>query len=382
MRASRPGGGAIPGPGPRPTCQRGPRTRRTARGRRLPGRGRRASGRPPTGLDRPCASRGSCRHGRRARPAPRRAARRPMTTSPLAYFWGDDELSAARAVDRLEAALTAETGAPMERWTLRGDRNAAAGLIADLNERVATPVMFGGGTLAVVSNPGALTVKNEHRDAFLAAVGLVAPGNGLVVLEASPSGAKAPAQRKLAEAVRAAGGTVRGFPSPKRRRARRLDRGRGTRTRAHARARHGEGPRGADRWLRPGGRRRAAPADPYRVDGARQAGALPRHGADRSRRRRGPRRGGGPGLGLGLHRCRRDAPPEKALALLERLLEATPEPVLLAVLHRRVRELLELGDRLGGGRAARGRGQGDGRQQRIPRRAPPGAGEAAGRPTS
>ena len=38
-----------------------------------------------------------------------------------------------------------------------------------------------------------------------------------------------------------------------------------------------------------------------------------------------------------------------ALALLDRLLEETPEPVLLAVLHRRVRELLELGDRLAAG---------------------------------
>jgi DNA polymerase III delta subunit len=35
-----------------------------------------------------------------------------------------------------------------------------------------------------------------------------------------------------------------------------------------------------------------------------------------------------------------------ALVALDRLLDATPEPVLLAVLHRRVVELLELGDRL------------------------------------
>jgi DNA polymerase III delta subunit len=34
---------------------------------------------------------------------------------------------------------------------------------------------------------------------------------------------------------------------------------------------------------------------------------------------------------------------------LERLLDDTPEPVLLAVLHRRVRELLELGDRVAAG---------------------------------
>jgi len=35
--------------------------------------------------------------------------------------------------------------------------------------------------------------------------------------------------------------------------------------------------------------------------------------------------------------------------VLDRLLEATPEPVLLAVLHRRVRELIETGDRLAAG---------------------------------
>jgi DNA polymerase III delta subunit len=40
---------------------------------------------------------------------------------------------------------------------------------------------------------------------------------------------------------------------------------------------------------------------------------------------------------------------DRALELLERLLEATPEPVLLAVLHRRIRELLELGDRTAAG---------------------------------
>ena len=57
---------------------------------------------------------------------------------------------------------------------------------------------------------------------------------------------------------------------------------------------------------------------------------------------------------------------EQALELLDRLLEATPEPVLLAVLHRRVRELHR--DRRPAGRrraAARGR-QGDGRHQRVP----------------
>ena len=38
-----------------------------------------------------------------------------MTTVPLAFYWGDDELSAARALDRFEATLSAEAGAPLER---------------------------------------------------------------------------------------------------------------------------------------------------------------------------------------------------------------------------------------------------------------------------
>jgi DNA polymerase III delta subunit len=75
--------------------------------------------------------------------------------------------------------------------------------------------MFGGGTLAVVANPGALTVRNEDRDALLGLLSLIAPGNALVFTEAAASGAKEPGQKKLAEAVRTAGGEVRRFESPK-----------------------------------------------------------------------------------------------------------------------------------------------------------------------
>ena len=57
--------------------------------------------------------------------------------------------------------------------------------------------------------------RSEDRDAFLAAIGLVAPGNGLVILDASDSGAKAPAPKRLADAIAAAGGKVRGFKSPR-----------------------------------------------------------------------------------------------------------------------------------------------------------------------
>jgi DNA polymerase III delta subunit len=272
-----------------------------------------------------------------------------MTTVPLAFFWGDDELSAARAVDRFEAALAAEGGAPLERWILRGNRNAATGQLADLNERVATPVMFGGGTLAVVLNAGALVVKNEDRDAFLASLELIASGNALVILDASQSGAKAPVPKRLADAVASAGGTVRQFRSPK---------GGALSGWIEAEAR--------DRGLAlaPG----AAKAIAERVGGFVQEGDAERRHQTRIASMELDKlalyRGVEPIRPDDVRALVAEAVPgsvwaftdavgerrvEPALELLDRLFESTPEPVLLAVLHRRVRELLETRDRLDAG---------------------------------
>ena len=270
-------------------------------------------------------------------------------TVPLAYYFGDDDLAAARAVDRFEAALAADSGARMDRWIVRGDRNQAAGILAGLTERVATAVMFGGGTLAIVTNAGALTVKNEHRDAFLAALTSVATGNALVVLEASRSGTKEASQKRLAEAIRAAGGSVRGFPSPK-----------------------GGALAG---WIEAEARERGLTLAPKTAQAlaARVGGFVNEADAERRHQTRiasmeldklALYRGTEPirpedvvalvaeavpgslwafGDAVGLRRV------DEALAFLDGLLETTPEPVLLAVLHRRVRELLELGDRLAAG---------------------------------
>ena len=272
-----------------------------------------------------------------------------MTTATLAYYWGDDDLGAARAVDQLQAALAAESGVPMERWDLRGDRNRAGELIAQLFERVATPVMFGGGALAVVTNPGALAVSSEHRAGLLGALASLAPGNALVMLDASQSGAKAPSQKRLADAVAAAGGTVRKFDSPRR----------GALAgwiEAEARGRGLELATGAAKTLaeRIGGfvdlndverrhqtRIAATELDklalyrgsaPITVDDVRALVAEAVPGSVWAFTD-----------AIGERRAR------QAADLLERLLEDTPEPVLLAVLHRRIRELLELGDRLAGG---------------------------------
>lgn len=272
-----------------------------------------------------------------------------MTTATLAYFWGDDDLGAARAVDQLQAALTAETGVPMERWDLRGERNRASEMIGQLHERLATPVMFGGGALAVVTNPGSLALSSEHRAGLLAAVASLAPGNALVLLDASQSGAKAPSQKRLADAVATAGGTVRKFDSPR---------------------------RGAlAGWIEAEARSRGLElaADAARTLAERIGGFVDLNDVERRHQTRiasmeldklALYRGTASIAVDDVRALVAEAVPasvwaftdavgerraQAAVDLLDRLLEDTPEPVLLAVLHRRVRELLELGDRLAAG---------------------------------
>ena len=270
-------------------------------------------------------------------------------TVPLAFFWGDDELSVARAIDRFEAGLVADSGAPMERWLLRGNRNAATTLIGDLHARIATPVMFGGGTLAIVMNPGSLVVKGEDRDAFLAAIGLVAPGNGLVIVSVGESAAKGPAPKRLADAVAAAGGTVRGFRSPR------------------------EGALAG--WIEAEARERGLALAPGAATtlAERVGGFVREADAERANQTRiasmeldklALYRGSASIEPDDVHALVAEAVPSSvwaftdatgerkvhaALGWLDRLLDATPEPVILAVLHRRVRELIETGDRLSNG---------------------------------
>lgn len=270
-------------------------------------------------------------------------------TSPLAFLWGDDELAAGRAVEALQAALGADTGSPPERWDLRGDRNHAGELISRLHERLATPAMFGGGWLAVVTNPGQLVQATEHRAGFLAALGLIAPGNALVIIDATPSGAKGPSQKRIADAVVVAGGTIRKHESPR---------------------------RGAlAGWIESEARQRALQLAPgaARALAERISGLVDLNDVERRHQTRiasleldklGLYRGNAPITVVDVEALVAQAVPGsvwafidaigerrvgQALAFLERLFDGTPEPVLLAVLHRRVRELVELGDRLAEG---------------------------------
>ena len=266
-------------------------------------------------------------------------------TAPLAYFFGDDDLMLNRAIGRLAVALAGD-GEPLERWDLRGSRNDAASLIGEVHGRVATPVMFGGGTMAVVANPGALAVRNEDRDALLDLIPLVAPGNALVFVEAAASGAKEPGQKKLAEAIKAAGGEVRRFESPKegalaawidseaRDRDVRLAPG----AAKELATRIGGFVREGDAERRDQTRRAAMEIDKlalYRPNEQVSVDDVQALVAEAV-----------PGSAWALADAVAERDGARALGLFEALVQTMPEPVIVVVLHRRIRELLELIDRM------------------------------------
>jgi len=272
-------------------------------------------------------------------------------TAPIAFFWGDDELSAARAVDRFAAALATESGGPVERVEIRGDRNQASAVIGHVNGLLATQSMFGGGTLAVVTNVGALTVKGDDRDALLATLALVAPGNGVVFVESTATGAKEPGQKRLVDAIKAAGGEIRAFWAPK----------------------AGE----LAGWIESEAKERGVVlgAGAARELASRVGGYVVDNDADRRNQTRGAAqeldklalyRGGQSVSADDVKAIVSEAIPgsvwaftdavglrdtARATALLDRLAPATPEPILLSVLHRRIRELIEVGDHLASGAA-------------------------------
>ena len=272
---------------------------------------------------------------------------------PLLYIWGDDDLIASRVVERFEHALGAELGMPLERWDIRADPATAASVVAQLEERLATPVLFGGGTLAVVATPGALVRRNDTRDRVMRAMELIADGNAVVFVEATKSNAKGPGPRRLAEAVTAAGGRVVAAQAPRptalaawiEREARERDlqlapgTARELAERLGARVTDGDVDRRYLSRVTSGeldklALRHAIDGAPVTVDDVRGLVAEST-----------------PGSVWALTDAVAERRSAAALDALDRLLATTPEPVLLAVLHRRIVELLELGDRLAGGAA-------------------------------
>jgi DNA polymerase III delta subunit len=140
--------------------------------------------------------------------------------APLLYVWGDDELLAQRLVGRFASALEAELGSPLERWDLRADLTTSASDAAQLYERLATPAMFGAGTLAVVEKPGALVRRNDTRDRVVETIGLIARGHALafiheVTAQDRRRKDRVPGPQRLIKEILAAGGSIREAKSPR-----------------------------------------------------------------------------------------------------------------------------------------------------------------------
>ena len=321
----------------------------------LPGRlerGRRSTGAIPRS-----AAGGTCLQLRRRRPgrgsqAPLDRTSRPRGTAPrrrgsavsglsLGYFWGDDEYGLEEAAAALGRRAAGPGGEPLLPWRTTGAGTRAA----EIAERVATATLFGGGTLVIVEDPGPLVRAKAERDALLAAMSIVAPGNALAFVEPVDGGARrAKSLEDLAVAVGAAGGEVRQVVAPR------------------------EG--GMARWIEDRATERGVHLERGAAEAlARKVGAFVREG-DVDRRRQG-RLAVAELEKLAVYRLDAPVRPEdvdalvadaipgstwafldavgarkarEAVDLLDRLLETTPEPVLVAVLHRRVRELLLVAD--------------------------------------
>jgi len=264
----------------------------------------------------------------------------------IAYYRGDDGWSLDRAAAIIAKRLADASGAPPDRWRTP----AAETTVSAIGEHVATAPMFGGGTVAIVLDPGPLLRSKADREGLEAAIRIVAPGNALVFIEQGDMGAKrSAALQGLETAVVAAGGESREFRAPREGQLSGWIEGRA---------------RDLGMTLGPGAAKELA----------RRVGAFVREG-DVDRQRQGSLAVGEleklalyrPDGPVGEDDVRAlvsevipdstwaflDAVAERRVAiagpLLDRLVESVPEPVILVQLHRRLRELLEIADRLADG---------------------------------
>ena len=293
--------------------------------------------------------------------------------APLAYYWGDDAWSIRHAPEALAARLAGD-GPPLDLMRLSG----AATTADEITQRVATAPLFGGGTLVVVADPAPLLRskaaddreaepeaaadgspnpipaaepafdERSAADRLLAVLPAVAEGNGLVFLDYVDGSTKRPASLlKLRNAVGAVGGEVREFKSPSQ--------------------------LGMARWIRDRATDRGIDIEPAAAAVlAERIGAYVREG-DIDRRRQGE-------LAmaelekLSIYRLDARIGPQDVEALVAEAVPGSvwafqdaigrrnageaadladrldlPGPFLVAVLHRRLRELLDVADLLASG---------------------------------
>ena len=267
----------------------------------------------------------------------------------LAFYFGDDTYSIDRAAVALATSAAGPDEPPLGRWRVTGAATSAAAI----GERIATGALFGGGTLAIVTDPAPLIRAKANREELIAILATIAPGNALAFVEGldryPKDGRLTGADATLASAVEAAGGEVRGFAAPT--------------------------SGGMARWIDDRAKERGMTLERGAAQVlAERVGAFVREG-DIDRRRQGQLaaqeldklklyRPDGPVTVDDVRALVAEAVPASTWALLdliafrrtrdaadllERVLDVTPEPVVLVQLHRRIRELLEVADLVGSG---------------------------------
>jgi DNA polymerase III delta subunit len=147
-------------------------------------------------------------------------------TPPLAYFWGEDAFLIERA-ERTYARRIAPAGESMEVWRASLDDDAGeeggsastarrrARALDGIEERLGMAPLFSAGTLVVIRQPAGLLAEKQARERLLGLASSVPLGNALCVTDLTASGARGPAARGiLRDTIRDAGGVVQEFQAP------------------------------------------------------------------------------------------------------------------------------------------------------------------------
>jgi DNA polymerase III delta subunit len=147
--------------------------------------------------------------------------------SPLAYFWGEDAWSIERAARDYRAALEADAGSQFDVWRAPSDDDEGGGdgaaengrsankktrALDEIGQHLATATLFGGGTLVIVRQPGWLLRESASRERLMKMLPDVAPGNALCFTELLAQGGKQTApSTEMRNTIEALGGNVREF---------------------------------------------------------------------------------------------------------------------------------------------------------------------------
>ena len=156
-----------------------------------------------------------------------------MTVPQLAYFWGEDAFSIELAAEEFAKELASEAGQPLEVWraTAGGEDSADAvaepggsaarrqKLLAQIDQRTSTGTLFGAGTVVIVRQPGPLIRESASREQLLKSIDSIAPGNAIAFVDLIASGGKGPTQAgALRDEIAVRKGRVGEFPAPSRER--------------------------------------------------------------------------------------------------------------------------------------------------------------------